>query len=149
MNKEACDKVPYHFHGLTVLVPKQRENELVVMDLGSFLPKNLQTRTENFTLIRIIANMAVFNKADFENRKMEPVKTFDPPIEIRVAYNFYDVMESNSDIRQLKLAFWDGSQWVILSDPAHEYQILPPSTAQVAEAKIWSWTGDPPLAWGR
>jgi hypothetical protein len=58
-------------------------------------------------------------------------------------------MESKCDIQQLKLAFWDGSQWVILSDASHEYYILPPSTGQIAEAKIWSWTGDPPLAWGK
>jgi hypothetical protein len=100
-------------------------------------------------LIRYIANLACYTRTDYENDKREPVITFDPPIEIRVAYNFYDVMESNRDYRQLKLAFWDGSQWVSLSDRSHDYHILPPSTGQVAEAKIWTWAADPPLAWGR
>jgi hypothetical protein len=58
-------------------------------------------------------------------------------------------MESNCDFKQLQLAYWDGSHWVIISDPPHEYHILPPSTGQIAEARIWSWVGDPPLAWGK
>jgi hypothetical protein len=149
MDKEPFVKVPYHFHGITFLVPKQYENDIVAIDKGSFLPNNIQNKTDNFTLIRHIANIVLYNKIDYDQGKMNPVKTFDPPIEIRAGYKSTDVKQSNGDINKLKLAYWDGRQWVIISDPSHEFHILPSSTGQIAEARIWSWVGDPPLAWGK
>jgi hypothetical protein len=155
MNEEQMKKVEmeveqFDFHGVTVLAPKQNNgNELMVVDMGSFLPKIDPTDKEDFKLIRHIANIVLFNKTDFENKRMKPLKEFDPPIKIRVGYTLFDVMECNGDIKQLKLAYWDGSRWVTISDPYHEYRILPHSTAPVAEATIWSWTADTPIAWGK
>jgi hypothetical protein len=54
-----------------------------------------------------------------------------------------------NDIHQLKLAYWVPDRWVIISDVFHEYQIFQPNFARIAEVKIWSWVGDPTLAWGR
>ena len=148
MEKEIFVKVPYHFPGITVLVPM--ESEIVAIDGGSILPNNIQDKTENFTLIRQIANIVLLTREDYENGRIEnPVKTFSPPIEFRVGYNFYDLMESNCNINDLKLAYWNGKEWIIISDPQYDYRILPPSTGQVAEVKIWSWVGDPMLAWGK
>jgi hypothetical protein len=149
MNKEFNEKVAHHFHGITVLVPKERDNEIAVIDMGSYIPHTMRPKTDDFTVIRHIANIVLADKASYEKGRLEPIMTFNLPIEIRVAYNYYDVMQCDCDINQLKLAFWNGEKWVILSDAAHEYQILPPGTAQVAEAKIWTWAGDPPLAWGK
>ena len=149
MRKEPLVKVPYHFPGITVLVPKQNKYDIVAIDKGYLFPNNIPIKTDYFTLIRHIANIVLLTKKDYDEGNMNPVKTFDPPIEIRVGYNFSDAMESNCDFKQLQLAYWDGSHWVIISDPPHEYQILPPSTGQIAEARIWSWVGDPPLAWGK
>jgi hypothetical protein len=149
MLKEPFAKIPYHFPGITVLVPKQCENDIVAIEKGSLVPNNIPIRTKNFTLIRYIANIVLLTKTDYDMGKMNPVKTFDPPIEIRVGYNFDDIMKSNCEIKNLKLAYWDGDQWVIISNPSHGYHILPPSTGKVAEARIWSWVGDPPLAWGK
>jgi hypothetical protein len=149
MIKEPFAKVPYHFPGITVLVPRQSQNDIVAIDKGILNPDKIPVKTGNFSLIRLIGNIVFVNKSDSDLGKMNPVKTFDPPVEFRVGYNFDDVLKSRGDFRKLKLAYWDGSQWVIISDSAHEYQILPPSTGQVAEARIWSWVGDPPLGWGK
>ena len=150
MNGEPIVKELYHFPGITVIVPKQTENDIVAINQGTLIPGNIPMGTDYFTPIRHITNFVLYNKTDYQKGGRTPVKKFDPPIEIRVGYNFYDIMESNCDIKQLKLAYWDGSQWKIISDdPLCEYHILPPSTGQVAEAKIWFWEGDPLVVWGK
>jgi len=139
----------YHFPGISVLVPSQ-EAEVVALDWGIRNPDDIPKKSGDFTLIRYIANIVLFYKDDLDNGIYEnPVKKFDPPIEFRIQYNFLDVCKAGCDIHNLKLAYWDGRKWVIISDSSHEYLILPPSTSQVAEAKIWSWIGDPTLAWGK
>lgn len=140
--------VAYHFHGMTVIVPKQKGNDIVAVDLGSVLPPNIQKQTSNFKLIRHIANIVLYDKKDYDRGKLTPVKDFDPPIEIHVGYRLTDVRKSKGNFRKLKLAYWDGKKWVLLSDPTHQYMIFPRSTRQIAEATIWSWVGDPPIGWG-
>jgi hypothetical protein len=151
MNKEPLAKVEYHFPGITVLTPLQNGEppyEIVAVNRGSLIPDYIPVETPNFNWIRHIANIAVLKKVDYEAGRMIPVQEFNPPIGIRVAYNFHDTMRTNGDIYQLRLAYWDGSQWVIFNEPTHDYHILPPSTGMVAEARIWSWVGDPMVAWG-
>ena len=140
------NKVAYHFRGISILIPKQRDHELEA--LKKKIPHKILKTKGHFKLIRPVANIVLVKKGGGRPTK-QPVKTFDPPIEIRVGYNWADVKKCGGDIHKLKLAYWDGKQWVVISDPAHEYFILPPGTARVAEAKIGSWAGDPPLAWGQ
>jgi hypothetical protein len=140
---QPLDKEEYHFPGITVLVPRQTGDQIVEVT-NEPIPDNIPVETAHFRLIRYIANIALFR----ETGNKDPVLTFNPPIEIRVGYNLDDVMSSNCDLHQLKLAYWDGSQWVIFREATHDYHILPPGTAQVAEARIGSWVGDPPIAWG-
>ncbi len=137
--------VTFNFPGITVLVPKQ--SDIVAVEKDLFAPHKIQTVTKPFTLIRQIANIVFYKKTDVE--KTNPVTVFDPPVEIRVGYNIYDVIKTKGKYRKLKLAYWDGSEWVIISNAAHDYHILPPSTGQVAEAKIRHWAGDPAIAWGQ
>jgi len=152
MREDAIIKKAYHFPGLTVIVPNQtsQDFEIIPLNLPDEIPDDIPEITENFTLIRYIANLALFRSDHLEAKIYEePVQEFDPPIEFRVNYSLTDVIQSQCEIQRLKLAYWDLEKWVIISDSSHEYQILPPSTAQVAEAKIWSWVGDPALAWGK
>ena len=152
MREDAIIKKAYHFPGLTVLVPNQNSHDfdIIPLNLPDEIPDDIPEITENFTLIRYIANLALFRSDHLEaGNYEEPVQEFNPPIEFRVNYSLSDVFESHCEIQRLKLAYWDLEKWVIISDPSHEYQILLPSTAQVAEAKIWSWVGDPALAWGK
>lgn len=150
MGMEPLVKVPYYFPGMTVLVPNQTNGlELVAINKGSLFPDDI-LKTE-FTMIRFIANIILITRKDFDLHDVNhPIKKFDPAIEFRVGYNFLDVMKSDCNIDNLKLAYWDGSHWEIMNtNPIYEYQILPPDTGQVAEFKIWFWPGDPPFAWGK
>lgn len=136
-------RIPYHFRGITVFVPK----ELDLIPFEEKMPDRIERETKNFQMFRLVGNIAFYGPKDIEHAR--PIKEFDPPIELRVGYNIEDVMKINCDLESLKLAYWDGSDWVIISEPEYDYHILPPSTAQVAEVKISKWVGDPPIAWGR
>lgn len=143
MGQKWIVKKSHHYGGISVLLPEQidQEFEIRLKDLPRVIPE----RTTNFELIRIIGNIAVFQKGN----NGQPLQIFDPPIELRISYNSDDLAKVEGHVDQLKLAYWDLEQWVIISDPSHEYQILPSSTAQIAEARIWTWAGDPTLAWGK
>jgi hypothetical protein len=136
------NKFPYHFPGISVIVPNSM---MIAINKGIQDPKSIRAESDGFKLIRIIGNICIFHSDDLKN----PIKKFDPPIKIRVGYNMQDVMQCEGDINQLKLAYWDGETWVVVSNPEHEYQILPFTTGQIAEFEITTWVGDPPVAWGR
>jgi hypothetical protein len=145
-------KVAYDFPGITVIVPDQPNGiKLVAIDKGTI--PDINKSKDGFEVIRYIVNIALLNEEDYKSGNLDSgfVTHFYHPIEFRVGYNFQDVMESQDDIHRLKLAYWDSdtSHWVIVSNAVHEYQILPPGTGQVAEFKIRSWSGDPPIAWGK
>lgn len=141
------DKRPHHFEklGVSVILPGQtgRDYEInpTILDIEHPPDKN------EFKLIRPIVNLVLFSSDDIE--KNNPIKKFDPPIELRVNYNSEDLSHVEGDFNQLKLAYWNQEDWVIISDKYHEYLILPPNIAQIAEVKIWSWAGDPTIAWGK
>jgi hypothetical protein len=147
MKNLVIPKETYHFPGITVIVPRQLD--IVPVDKGH-TPGSIQSMPPQFTLIRYVANIVFYHKTDIHG---EPVTDFDPPVEFRVGYNFEDLLESKFNNKPLLLAYWDSRatppQWIIVSDDAHEYQLLPSSTGQVAEFKTWYWPGDPAIAWGK
>ncbi len=150
MSGRGINKTAYHFPGLTIIVPEQTGKAIEPVNFPEGIPGEIPEISEHFTLIRYIANIGFFFREHVEAKYFEePVLEFDPPVELRVNYNIDDLCQTDCDIHQLKLAYWDMEQWVIISDPSHEYQILPYTTAQVAEAKIWAWADDPTVGWGK
>ena len=142
-------KDAFHFPGISIIVPKQLayEGDIIAINRGIPRPGDIPRKTDKFTLVRLIANVCLYDVKDIQ--LSYPIEAFNPPIEIKVGYNFTDTSECKNDPKRLKLAYWDGNDWIIISDAKHEYQILPPSTAQIAEVKIKKWAGDPPIGWGR
>lgn len=136
-------KKPHHFRGITVFVPEV----LNLIPVEKAIPARIKPGNTPFQVIRLVGNIVFYDRDD--QAQTHPIQKFNPPIELRVGYKTEDIMQNNGHLDSLKLAYWDGNDWVIISDPAHEYQILPPSTGQVAEVKISEWVGDPPIAWGR
>ena len=141
-------RVVYHFSGITVIVPEQVGDQIMPIDKGLVNPKVFRN-SSNFTFIRQIANIAFVKQQGYEPDSPQTYITdFTPPIELRVGYNIEDLFECATHGKTLKLAYWNGNDWVDISNDFFEYLILPPSTGQVAEVTIPAWIGDPPLAWG-
>ena len=147
MNKNWMVRRAYHFPGVSIIVPDVVG--IVASELPLLPPGSYPKETNDFRLNRVIGNFGLFTKTHFEKEYFDqPVQDFDYPIEFRVKYTIEDLRYVNCDIYMLKLAYWDTEKWVIVSTEAYEYMIYPESTAMFAEFKIWSWLGDPTLAWG-
>jgi hypothetical protein len=153
MNK--ISKVPFHFPGITVIVPEQVETKVEVVAIDKGIPNRdeiiRREKESGLNATRFIANIVLFEKREDGRYDLaEPIKHFNPPIELRVGYKVSDILEAGGNNHEaLKLAYWNGEDWVLISDPAHEFIIFPPNTGQIAEAKISHWAGDPPIAWVR
>jgi hypothetical protein len=132
---------PNLFTGLSVIIPDQgRWVEVIIKDsMPASMPGNA-----NFTPIRVIANIAVI---DVDDPKV-PLTSFNPPIELAAAYLSQDLHQAGQNNRQLKLAYWDGAQWVVFTPGAHQFVLLAPTTGAIGKVKISEWAGDPPIAWG-
>jgi len=152
MRESGIIKKAHNLHALTVLVPRRigQEFEIVPIDVPEPMVEHNDEGTMDFTWIRSVANVALFRKDHHDMKNYgEPIKEFDPPIEFRIPYGDLELENVSNDISQLKLAYFSPDRWVIISDVFHEYQILPPEIARIAEVKIWSWVGDPTIAWGK
>jgi len=149
MDEEKHPYETYDFPGITLLVPEQVGDQIMAIEKET-IDHEIPGKTPSFTVIRMIANIALVKMREYkENKKTIFVDSFKPPIKLYVGYHFIDLMRGFCKYEELKLAYWDGKEWVLLSDKLHDYLILPPSTGQVAEVTIRSWSGDPPVAWGK
>ncbi len=85
---------------------------------------------------------------DVDGKPGAPLTSFDPPIELDVAYVTLELYEAVRTARPLKLGYWDGNQWVVFTYEQHLYELLSPVDGAVGKVMISSWAGDPPIAWG-
>jgi hypothetical protein len=138
MIREPIIRRAYHFPGFSALVPDIYEG--IRFEWIEEIP-DFNKEQNGFDPIRIIGNVDLLSENEIPDE-------FDPPLEFRVPYTFYDERVAGY-YTKLKLAYWDGNKWVIISDSAHEFMIFPPSTARFAEVKFTQWPGDPTLAWGK
>lgn len=125
--------------GVTIIVPEQGRRVGVRL---APIPPGLGP-DENFRPIRIVANVVLFDR-DTD----EILTRFDPPIEIDVRYHSSDLFEVARLARVLKLAYWNGTKWVVLDRDENKFTLLPPTTGMVGEVQISDWEGDPAISWG-
>lgn len=108
--------------------------------LGSDYPSS-----PGFSPTRLVINLGVVD-ADQEDAVIE---YFDPPIKLTIRYKKSDYEDARE---QLKLAFWDGKQWVPFEKEKHGYTLIEdidgkPENGGKAVVTLSNW-GDPPIAWG-
>jgi hypothetical protein len=129
---------------LSVTVPE--EIVPVPLPVPQGIPKS-NYKTE-FTLIRTIANVALFHRRDISKGYFNnPIPEFDPPIEFEVVYTRADVAALQEDETILKLAYWseEHDKWVIIYEFEPDMDVIISSVL----VPIESWVGDPTLGWGR
>ena len=100
MTNERMNGAVYRYAGVSFLLPDEidRSYQIKLKAVPDWIP----IQTENFTLIRIIANIALCKKG---TNLAEP--NFEPPIELQVGYTLDDLEQAEDDIHNLKLAYWD------------------------------------------
>ena len=143
MTDDRMNRAAFRYAGVTFLLPGEIDESYQIKLKA--VPDWIPIQTEGFTLIRIIANIALCRKGT-----TTVLTKFVQPIELQVNYTMDDLVEAGGNIDNLRLAYWDMHNWVIIGYDEHsEYQIFPPSEGQIAKVKINSWADDPTLAWGK
>jgi hypothetical protein len=135
--------IAFEKQGVYLTIPS-RMPRVMVKTLPIEVPIGIQATT-GIQPIRPIINIVLYNRDDPNNYLTE----FNPPFEIQVRYTADDLSEANARGADLKLAFWNGSEWNLFTHAKHNFELHPnadPSTGGIGTVKISSW-GDPPIAW--
>jgi len=131
--------------GATVIVPDQpKKMRAAKRPLGKL--EEMKSKTGVFKPWRLVFN---FEMEDEENPG-EYVSEFDEPIELRIRYTRGDIEKAEKASKQLRIGYWDGSDWVVFSEEKHRLMQVADSDAQsggelVVQLSSWS---DPPIGIG-
>jgi hypothetical protein len=133
----------YPFEGITIIVPDQGDGAFEIDVVQKEIP-DLPRKSNGITLIRPIANIVI-------KHGNQPLKSFKPPVELRVAYRYGDLAKVEHKRSELILAYYDGQKYIKFTEEDNDYLIHKPTstTGLLAECKIHKWAGDPPIIWGR
>ena len=138
MSENFEGKKEFRFSGLKVYVPQMYE---VKVSLDSYPPSESYELPEGFELIREIGNIVI------RDNNGEIVDYFEEPIELEIEYNQEDLWKADGNFNNLKLAYYDLKNWVILKE--NKYRILPPREGHKAIVVISSFADDPTIIWGK
>jgi hypothetical protein len=140
------NRVIYDKEGVEVNLPAQsRAMKVVRLPTGTL--KDMPAKAGGFQPGRLVINVA----AEIEGSPGSYAGDFNPPLELKVRYTPADYEYANREGKPLRLAFWDGDEWVPFTSEKHQFKLYPnavPSSGGYATVAIRKW-GDPPSAWGK
>ena len=125
---------------VTVVVPWQGR-KVQVENLPPGTLEELWSDKDEFMADRLVINFEVVDAANYEI-----INTFDPPMQLEVAYTAEDVAKAN-ELENLVLGFWNDEYWVAFTKEKHDFVLEGDSNGGIGIVKILSW-GDKPIAWG-
>ncbi len=127
--------------GVTVTVPDTGKRiRAVKLPLDRL--ESMPAKPGGFTPTRLVANIAL----EDESNPGAYLSQLDKPFEMRFRYTSDDVKQTKTG---LKLAFWDGNEWVVFTKDKHSFELQPDSQGGgygVVQLSRW---GDPNIAWGK
>jgi hypothetical protein len=134
----------YTFAGgeVTVTIPSSLAGRLKAasLDVGQVD----MAPASGFKPIRVVANIVI----EAQDRPGVALTDLGGPVAFKVQYRASDLQAAGS--QPLRLAFWDGSTWVVLTEAKHAFKLTPSADSKdggYATISISRW-GDPPLSWG-
>ena len=124
-----------------VRVPSQPV-EVEVLKLATGKLEELRSEDDELEAERLVINFEVIDRDT-----QEMLSSFDPPIELEVAYTAQDVQNANG-LDNLVLGFWHETEekWIAFDDK-HEFRLEGDSQGGIGFATISSW-GDRRIAYG-
>lgn len=127
--------------GVTVHIPDTGKRiRAVKLPLDKL--ESMPAKAGGFQPARLVANIAL----EDETSPGEYLSQLDEPFELRIRYTPGDMKQAKSG---LKLAFWDGTEWVVFTKEKHNFELQPDSQGGgygVVQLSRW---GDPNIAWGK
>ncbi len=129
-----------------VTIPEQsRRVRAVTLPLGSL--GKMASKSGGFQPDRLVINIAL----EDEDQPGVYLEEIDLPFELRIRYTRGDLEKAQKAGKELKLAFWDGKQWVVFTREKHQFELQPSSQGDgggYGVVRISRW-GDPNIAWGK
>jgi hypothetical protein len=95
---------------------------------------------------RVVINVAL----EDEDNPGEFMEAIDMPFELSIRYTRGDLERAQREGGALRLAFWDGSQWVVFTPEKHSFELQPSAQGDggYGVVRISRW-GDPNVSWGK
>lgn len=143
-----ADKQVFNFdqEGVAVTVPQQdRRIKVVKLPLGQ--ADKMVGKPGGFQSDRLVINFAL----EDEDNPGVYLEEFEPPFELRVRYTRGDLEKAQKAGKELRLAFWDGTQWVVFTREKHQFELQASSQGDgggYGIVRISHW-GDPNIGWGK
>jgi hypothetical protein len=140
----ASGDIVYQNGGVIVTVWPQKNGKKLKAVEKPMPPAADMKGGDRFSPKRLVKNIAIVEEQSPETY----LSQFDPPIKIEVEYTPVDLPEQSG--KTLKLAYWDGSSWVVFDETIHRFRLLPADARgrTTGEVYISQWAGDPPIGWG-
>jgi hypothetical protein len=129
----------YDEEGVWVTVPRQANGRLVRIERKT-LPEDTPGTPTVFEPKDIRINFQVWEQLDGGSSQI--LQKLNPPMVLRVAITD-KARDWAAQSGQLRLAFWDGSEWVLFTKRKHLFHLTP--NHGIAVIRDW---GDPAVAWG-
>ncbi len=132
--------------GAAVIVPGQgKKLRVAKRPLGNL--EDMKSKSGKFNPWRLVFN---FEMEDEDNPGTF-IHEFESPIELRIRYTRGDLQKAEKAGKQLRIGFWDGSDWVVFSEDKHLLKQVEDSDSQsggelVVQLSSWS---DPPIGIGK
>jgi hypothetical protein len=132
--------------GVVVRIPEQARRLRAVSLPVDPLDK-MPAAPGGFQPHRVVINVAL----EDEDNPGEFVEVIEVPFELRVRYTRGDLERLQREGGALRLAFWDGSQWVVFTPEKHSFELQPSDQGDgggYGVVRISHW-GDPNVSWGK
>jgi len=91
-----------------------------------------------FTPDRIVINLLMKTQGG------AAATSFSTPFELRIRFTAEDVSKAGGS-EKLKLAYWSGKRWNVLTSSDHKFQV---ENEDTLFAELANWPADPPIAVG-
>ena len=130
--------------GVFVVVPTA-EIRMGVRKRGLEWTRQMWESMQEYESGRMVINFEVFDLKDPDNYLTE----FEVPIELWVRFTAEDLKRAKAAEQELRLLFWDGEQWVTMTEEKHGFKLLPEGGSEYEGfgfARLESW-GDPQVMW--
>jgi hypothetical protein len=127
---------------VTIVIPDHGGRRVGVRKLSMPALSSLPAQS-NFRPFRLVINFEFFDL----DQPDQVVTSFDPEVSIYISYDINDLYRASLVSRPLKLAFWNGTQWVPFTSQKHKFELVHPATGTVGSINITAWN-DPPIGWG-
>ena len=139
-------KFDFSDEGVSLDIPEQGKKLRPVKRPTGKL-EDMKSKPGGFTPWRLVINFEM----EEEDNPGSYISEFEKPLELRIRYTRADHERAEKDGKPLRMAYWDGSDWVVFTAEKHQFKRVPAADAKSGGELVVSLSkwADPTIAVGR